>query len=81
VYERRRRRLRENHGWVRTGSGEILLDAMCKIAERGGIDVELPLQIGAHLTFHLVDLPECEHALANDAPRLVGISIVADNLG
>jgi len=54
---------------------------MCKITECGGIDVELPLQVGAHLMSHLVDLPECKHALANDTPRLVGISIVADYLG
>lgn len=79
--ERRRRRVREDHGGVRSGSGEILLNAMLKIAQRRGIDVELPLQVGAHLSFHLVDLPESKHALANDTPRLVGISVVADNLG
>jgi len=73
--------LREDHGWVRSRSGEILLDAMCKIVECGGINIEPPLQVGAHLTSHLVDLLECKHALANDTPRLVGISIVADYLG
>lgn len=54
---------------------------MCKIAERRGIDVELPLQVGAHLSFHLVDLPESKHALADNTPRLVGIRIVTDYLG
>ena len=33
------------------------------------INVELPLQVGAHRSFHLVDLPECKHALVNDTPR------------
>ena len=50
---------------------------MLKIAQHQGIDVELPLHVGAHRLFHLLDLPECEHAW----PRLVGISIVADDLG
>ena len=36
--------------------------------EHRGIDVELPLQVGAHLSFHLIDLSESEHALACDAP-------------
>jgi len=81
VGERCRHRLREDHEGVRSWSGEILLNAMLKIAQRRGIDVELPLQVGAHLSFHLVDLPESKHALANDTPRLVGISVVADDLG
>jgi hypothetical protein len=54
---------------------------MLKIAQRRGIDVELPLQVGAHLSFHLVDLPEGEHALSDDTPRLVGIRVVANDLG
>ena len=33
-----------------------------------GIDVELPLQVRAHLSFHLIDLSESEHALACDTP-------------
>jgi hypothetical protein len=49
VGERRRRRLRENDGRIRSGSSEILLNAMLKIAQRGGIDVELPLEVRAHL--------------------------------
>ena len=35
---------RENHGQIRSGSSEILLNAMLKIAQRGAIDVELPLK-------------------------------------
>lgn len=79
--ERRRRRLRENHGWIRPRSGEIMLNASLKVAQRRGVDVELPLQVGAHLPFHLVDLPERKHALSNDAPRLVRIRIVTYDLG
>jgi len=79
--ERRRRRLRENHGWIRPRSGEIMLNASLKVAQRRGVDVELPLQVGAHLSFHLIDLAERKHALSNDAPRLVGICIVTYDLG
>jgi hypothetical protein len=43
--------------------------------EHRGINVELPLQIRAHLLFHLIDLPESKHALARDTPRLVGIDV------
>jgi len=54
---------------------------MLKIAQRQEVSVELPLRVGAHLLFHLVGLPECKHALANDTPRLVQISVIADDLG
>ena len=30
---------------------------------------------------HLVDLPELEHALADDRPGLVGVGVVTDHLG
>jgi len=61
--------------------GEMLLNAMLKIAQRRGINVELPLQGGAHLSFHMVDLPECKHALANDTPRLVRMGTDLMNRG
>ena len=38
-------------------------------------------QIAAHLALHLVDLAEGEHALADDGPRLVGVGVVACDLG
>jgi len=50
-----------------------LRDVVLKIAQCRGIDVELPLQVGVHCSFHLLDLPECKHALANNAPQLVRI--------
>jgi hypothetical protein len=45
-------------------SSEIRLDASSKVAQCCEIDIELLLQVGAHLSFHLVDLPECKHALS-----------------
>jgi len=48
------------------GYSEILLNTMLKIMQHQGINVELPLQVGVHLLFHLVDLPECKLALANN---------------
>lgn len=49
--------------------------------ERRGIDVELPLQAGAHLSFHLINLPESKPALTHNTPQLFGIGVVADDLG
>jgi len=54
---------------------------MLKIVQHQEVSIELPLRVGAHLPFHLVGLPECKHALANDIPRLVQISVIADDLG
>jgi hypothetical protein len=67
--------------WVRTRSLEVLLDHRFELLKSARFNVELPLQIGAHLSFHLVDLPESEHSLTNDTPGLVGISVIADDLG
>lgn len=67
-------------GVVGTGTGEVGSQHAFKVAEVIRFDVELPVQVGAHLAFHLVDLAEGEHALANDAPRLVGVGVVADHL-
>ena len=66
-------------GFRRVEHGEILLNTMLKIVQRRGIDVELPLQGGAHLSFHMVDLPQCKHALANDTPRLVQMGMALMN--
>ena len=63
VHEQQQHQLRENHDGIRSGSSEILLDVSLKIAQRRGIDIELPLQVRAHLSLHLVDLPERKHAL------------------
>jgi hypothetical protein len=58
----------------------LLLDALGKGFELWGLDVEEPLEIGAHLALHLVYLLEGVEVLADDAPRLVGVSVVADDL-
>ena len=44
-------------------------------------DVEMRLQVRAHLELHLVDLPESELTLTGNKPRLVGVSVIADDLG
>jgi hypothetical protein len=45
------------------------------------VDVEYLLGVTAHLVFHLVQLLEREKALPDDAPRLVGVRVIADDLG
>ena len=66
---------------VRTRTLEILPDHRLELLERGGLDIELPLEVGTHLPFHLVDLPKSKHSLTDDAPGLVGVGVVADDLG
>jgi len=60
---------------------EILPNHGLELLERAGLDVELPFEAGAHLAFHLVNLPKGKHFLANNTPGFVGVSIIADVLG
>jgi len=73
-------RLGKDDRRIGTGASEIAAHLRLKVAQCRGINVQLPLQVTTHLTYHLINL-QGEHTLANDAPRLVGICIVADNLG
>ena len=66
---------------VGSRAGEVTAHLRFEIAQDRRLDVELPLEIAAHLALHLVDLAEGEHALAHDAPGLVGVGVVTDNLG
>ena len=74
-------------GWesvvCRVGSGslEILTNHRSELLECAWLNIQLPLKVGTHLSFHLVDLPERKHTLANDTPGLVGICVIADDLG
>jgi hypothetical protein len=65
---------------IRSGCGRIFQDVMSKIMSHRRIDVELPLQVGVDLSFHLVDSAEHKHALTEDTPRLVGIRVIASDL-
>lgn len=58
----------------------IFANAEFELSEFAGIGVEHPFQIAAHFSLHLVYFPEGEHALTDDGPTLVGISVVADHL-
>ena len=52
-----------------------------ELLDCAGLDIEQPLEIGAYLVLHPVDLPKSERALADDAPGLVGVGVIADDLG
>lgn len=52
-----------------------------KLFECQRFNIEFPVEILANLTLHLVDLPQMEHILADNAPRLIGVGIIADHLG
>jgi hypothetical protein len=60
---------------------EVLTNHRFKLLEGARLDIELPLKVGTHLPFHLVNLPERKHTLADDTPGLVGICVIADDLG
>jgi hypothetical protein len=62
-------------------AGEDGGDLGGELVEDGAVDVELPVEVRAHLALYLVDLAEREHALADDGPGLVRVRVVADDLG
>jgi len=66
---------------VGTGPLEVLTNHRFKFLEGARLDIELPLKVGTHLSFHLVNLPKGKHTLTNNTPGLVGVSIIADDLG
>ena len=68
-------------GGVGSGASDVLTDHVLELLESTRLDVELPVEVLAHLALHLVDPPKLEHALADYQPGLVRIGIVADHLG
>jgi hypothetical protein len=67
--------------WIGTAIVTVLLlDALSEGLKLGSLDVKEPFEVRAHLTLHLVDLLEGVEVLSNDAPRLVGVGIVANDL-
>lgn len=73
--------MRQDDGRIRPRAGEVSTDLVFELLQNLRLDIQLPLQITTHLPLHLVDLPKGEHALADDTPRLVGVGVVADDLG
>jgi hypothetical protein len=59
----------------------LLLDTLGESLELRGLDMEEPLEVQAHLTLHLIYLIESAEVLSDDTPRLVGVGVVADDLG
>jgi hypothetical protein len=53
---------------VGTWTFEILLNNGLKLLECTGLNIELPIQVGAYLLFHLVDLPRGKRTLTDDTP-------------
>ena len=41
---------------------ELSAHLLLELPEGAGFDVDLPLKMGAHIPFHLIYLPEGEHA-------------------
>ena len=66
---------------VGTWTFEIPPNHGLEFLERAGLDVELPFEVGAHFPLHLINLPKGKHTLTDDAPGLVRIGIIADDLG
>ena len=71
----------EHVGGVGSGASKVLADHVLELLEGTRLNVQLPVEILAHLALHLVDLPELKHALADDRPGLVRVGVVADHFG
>jgi hypothetical protein len=56
-----------------------VLDHRFEILEYGLVNCQLPLEITTHLAFYLINLAQGKHALSNDTPGLVRVSVVADD--
>jgi hypothetical protein len=62
-----------------TRTTKVAADHSLEIGKDWVVDGKLPFEIATHLAFHLVDLPQGEHTLSDDTPRLVGVGVVADH--
>ena len=71
----------EHIGGVGSGASKVLADHVLELLEGTRLNVQLPVEILAHLVLHLVDLPELKHALAGDRPGLVRVGVIADHFG
>jgi hypothetical protein len=58
----------------------VCADAGRKLDNLVALDIDVPLEVGAHLPLHLVDLLEAKHLLCNYAPRMVRVCVIADDL-
>ena len=68
-------------GRIGAWASEVLADHVLKFLEGVGLNIKLLVEILAHLTLHLVDLPQLDHDLTDYQPGLVWVGIVADHLG
>ena len=66
---------------VGSESLEILTSHRFELLGCARLDIQLPLKVGTHLPFHLVDLLKHKYTLADDTPGLVRIWVIADDLG
>ena len=58
---------------------EVAAYLLFELIHHAGLDVELPLEVRAHLPLHRADFPESGHALADDGRGLAGVGVVADD--
>ena len=72
--------IQKGEGWTSSWWSKIVVYVTLKVTQHSQVDVELPLQIRTHLTLNLINLPEHEHPLANNAPGLVWVSVITDDL-
>jgi hypothetical protein len=63
-------------GMIRT---KVREESFLESGQHRAVDVQLPVQVSTHLSFHLVDLAEAKNVLSDDTPGLVRVGIVTDN--
>jgi hypothetical protein len=59
----------------------LLLETLGGCFEFSCLNVEYPLEVGAHLALHLAHLLQRIKTLADETPGLVRVGVVADSLG
>jgi hypothetical protein len=71
------RQLKLNERRTDTGANKVVLDAILKLSGYHGFELELPLEVRAHLALHPIDIAELRRTMYNDALDLIAVNIIA----
>jgi hypothetical protein len=71
----------EDHKALNGSRAVLYVDAGFKLNKISLLDIEMPLEQGAHLQLHLADLVKGEHILSDFGPRLIRVCVVCEDLG
>jgi hypothetical protein len=64
--------------WHSAKRDKVSIDILARVIR---LTHQLPVEITTHLPLHLVHLLQREHLLADDAPTLIAVGVIAYDLG